>query len=160
MGSTLISFRLSDEALRILETRSLPGESINLTAQRILTDILGVTKEKSAFEEVLEKIKDSVIDDIKSSSELRETVHESTAYVVSGVNAKLKEFEDKLKKIEQINQRLNNVEKVIIIVEEAYGIKRPINDDIKKGRKPRAKKLEGSQLSLVGENNLDQPNQE
>lgn len=44
MASRLIQFRLSDEELQALQASSVEGESLNLTAQRLLKQLLGTTK--------------------------------------------------------------------------------------------------------------------
>jgi hypothetical protein len=45
MASQVISFRLGEEALAKLEEKSKEGESPSQTAQRLLNDLLGTTKE-------------------------------------------------------------------------------------------------------------------
>jgi hypothetical protein len=42
MASDLIQFRLSGKALEVLQSRQKEGESLNLTAQRVMKEILGV----------------------------------------------------------------------------------------------------------------------
>ncbi len=41
MASDLIQFRLSGKALEALQSRQKEGESLNLTAQRVMREILG-----------------------------------------------------------------------------------------------------------------------
>lgn len=48
MASKLIQFRLSGDALEALEAQAKEGDSINLVAQRILTESLGVNSSVSA----------------------------------------------------------------------------------------------------------------
>jgi hypothetical protein len=45
MVSQVISFRVSDDAIAHLKERSKPGESASQTAQRLLNEVLGTTKE-------------------------------------------------------------------------------------------------------------------
>jgi len=42
MASDLIQFRLSGKALEALQSRQKEGESLNLAAQRVMKEILGV----------------------------------------------------------------------------------------------------------------------
>jgi hypothetical protein len=42
MASDLIQFRLSGKALEALQSRQKEGESLNLTAQRVMKEFLGV----------------------------------------------------------------------------------------------------------------------
>jgi predicted transcriptional regulator len=42
MASDLIQFRLSGKALEVLQSKQKEGESLNLTAQRVMKEILGV----------------------------------------------------------------------------------------------------------------------
>ncbi len=42
MASDLIQFRLSGKALEALQSRQKEGESLNLTAQRVMKEVLGV----------------------------------------------------------------------------------------------------------------------
>jgi hypothetical protein len=42
MASDLIQFRLSGKALEALQARQKEGESLNLAAQRVMKEILGV----------------------------------------------------------------------------------------------------------------------
>jgi hypothetical protein len=42
MASDLIQFRLSGKALEVLQSRQKEGESLNLTAQRVMKEFLGV----------------------------------------------------------------------------------------------------------------------
>jgi hypothetical protein len=42
MASDLIQFRLSGKALEALQSRQKEGESLNLTAQRVMKEMLGV----------------------------------------------------------------------------------------------------------------------
>lgn len=44
MGARVISFRVDDEVQAELEKRRLPDESVMLTAQRVLSEALGVVK--------------------------------------------------------------------------------------------------------------------
>lgn len=45
MVSPVISFRVGDDAIAQLRERAKPGESASQTAQRLLNEILGTTKE-------------------------------------------------------------------------------------------------------------------
>jgi hypothetical protein len=44
MAARVISFRVDDEVMAELEKRNLPNESVMLTAQRILSEALGIIK--------------------------------------------------------------------------------------------------------------------
>lgn len=87
MASKLISFRLSDEAVEALQAQVEGGESLNLAAQRLLTEVLGTSTkaltsvDKRTLEQTIEAI-----------------VEERTANTVNSVNKELIERLETLEK--------------------------------------------------------------
>ena len=90
MASKLYSFRLPDEISEALLSKALPGESPNLTAQRVLTEALGFKPESSTpvDRRSLEDLIESIVD-------------ERISYVVNSVNTKLTVYEEKLEALEK-----------------------------------------------------------
>lgn len=87
MASELISFRLSEAKIAALQARQQSGESLNLTAQRVLSEALGMSTEpltgvdRQALEQLVEAV-----------------VKEHTAQAVNSVNRKLTERLEALEK--------------------------------------------------------------
>ena len=63
MGSRVISFRLDDDKLALLQQQRVRGESDNQTAMRLLMDVLGVEVKQSSRHAV--DIVDSIRTEIK-----------------------------------------------------------------------------------------------
>lgn len=87
MASELISFRLSESRVQALQARRQSGESLNLTAQRVLSEALGLSTEPltGVDKQTLEQLVEAV-------------VKEHTAQVVNSVNKELIERLEALEK--------------------------------------------------------------
>lgn len=91
MAGKLISFRLSEADVEALQAQGLPEESLNLTAQRVLREALGVS--------TVDKTVDRAVNSIDLDSRIGAIVESKTAFLVTGLNQKLKELEEKLEKL-------------------------------------------------------------
>lgn len=91
MAGKLISFRLSEADVEALHAQGLPEESLNLTAQRVLREALGVSP--------VDKTVDRTVNRIDLDSRIGAIVESKTANIVTGLNQKLKELEEKLEKL-------------------------------------------------------------
>lgn len=87
MASELISFRLSESRVQALQARRQSGESLNLTAQRVLSEALGLSTDAltGVDREILEQLVEAV-------------VKEHTAHAVNSVNKELTERLEALEK--------------------------------------------------------------
>lgn len=88
MASQLISFRLSDVEIEALQAHSELDESLNLTAQRLLRNALGLSTSV-----------DNSVNSLSLDERIESIVEEKMAHIVSGLNGKLSEFEDQLGKL-------------------------------------------------------------
>lgn len=100
MASRLISFRLSDEAIEALSAFTLPNESINLVAQRVLLDALGLSTVDNSVDKSI-SIVDSLVDRVVDSELFSDRLQEKLEFVVNGLNGKLQEYEQKLESLEE-----------------------------------------------------------
>lgn len=98
MPAELISFRLPDEAIEALRVQRKPGESLNLTAQRVVLAALGFTDVNQA---VNRNGFDSVVDSIVNSERFSELLEEKLASVVNSVNGLLTEHGKRLENLEK-----------------------------------------------------------
>lgn len=83
MVSKPFSFRLSDEAVEILESRKLEGETLNQAAQRVLLQALNVNTIVNA--------------DMSTTVDIQELVKQEVAASLSQVRSQLEELRGKLK---------------------------------------------------------------
>ena len=90
MASELISFRLGEAEIEALRALQAPAESINLTAQRILKEALGVSTATSTGvdRETLEPIVKSIVEEL-------------TYHVVNSVNEQLTAQSERLEALEK-----------------------------------------------------------
>ena len=90
MASELISFRLGEAEIEALRALQAPAESINLTAQRILKEALGVSTATSTGvdRETLEPIVKSIMEEL-------------TAHAVNTVNRQLTIQAERLEALEK-----------------------------------------------------------
>ena len=90
MASELISFRLGEAEIEALMALQAPAESINLTAQRILKEALGVSTATSTGvdRETLEPIVKSIVEEL-------------TYHVVNSVNEQLTAQSERLEALEK-----------------------------------------------------------
>lgn len=101
MASKLVSFRLSDEAIEALTAYALPDESINLTAQRVLLDALGLSTADNSVDKQVSSIVDSFVDRVVNSEMFSDRVQEKLNFVVSSLNGKIQQYEQKLEAMEK-----------------------------------------------------------
>lgn len=87
MASQLISFRLTEPEIEALQDYSDGDESLNLTAQRLLRNALGLSTDVDSVNSM------SLDDRIESIIEKKMT------HVVNALNTKLLDFEDQLGKL-------------------------------------------------------------
>ena len=90
MASELISFRLGEAEIEALRALQAPAESINLTAQRILKEALGVSTATSTGvdRETLEPIVKSIMEEL-------------TARAVNSVNEQLTAQAERIEALEK-----------------------------------------------------------
>ena len=90
MASELISFRLGEAEIEALRALQAPAESINLTAQRILKEALGVSTNTltGVDRETLEPIVKSIVEEL-------------TYHVVNSVNEQLTAQSERLEALEK-----------------------------------------------------------
>lgn len=90
MVSKQFSFRLPDEVVEALERLQLEGESLNQTAQRILTKSVGLSTEPlstlSTTVDIGEIVRQEVENAIANSERLQEMIAANTAYLAAGIN--------------------------------------------------------------------------
>ena len=73
MASELISFRLSESRVQALQARRQSGESLNLTAQRILSEVLGLSTDtltgvdRQTLEQMIEAIVEKRLTTVNNS---------------------------------------------------------------------------------------------
>ncbi|MCL6755138.1 hypothetical protein KBT16_30860 [Nostoc sp. CCCryo 231-06] len=107
MVSKQFSFRLSDEVVEWLEGLQLEGESLNQTAQRILTKSAGLSTDSlstlSTSVDIQELVRQEVENAIANSERLQEMIAANTAYLATSINevnqqvdARLEELRGKL----------------------------------------------------------------
>lgn len=101
MASKLVSFRLSDEAIEALTAYALPDESINLTAQRVLLDALGLSTADNSVDKQVSSVVNSFVDRVVNSEMFSDRVQEKLDFVVSSLNGKIQEYEQKLEALEK-----------------------------------------------------------
>lgn len=65
MASELISFRLSESRVQALQARRQSGESLNLTAQRVLSEVLGLSTDTSTGvdRQTLEQMIEAIVEE-------------------------------------------------------------------------------------------------
>jgi len=102
MVSKQFSFRLSDEVVEWLEGLQLEGESLNQTAQRILTKSAGLSTVSTSVD-IQELVRQEVENAIANSERLQEMIAANTAYLATSINevnqqvdARLEELRGKL----------------------------------------------------------------
>lgn len=88
MASQLISFRLSEAEIEALQAQSLEGESVNLTAQRLLRNALGLSTSV-----------DSHVDRLSLDEQIESILDSKVTPIISDLNLRLFEFEEQLKKL-------------------------------------------------------------
>lgn len=103
MVSKPFSFRLPDEAVEILESRKLEGETLNQAAQRVLLQALNVNAtmnaDVSTTVDIQELIKQEVSNAIINSELLQELVSAKTAYLSTCINDVKHEVDERLGKL-------------------------------------------------------------
>ncbi len=139
MASELISFRLSESRVQALQARRQSGESLNLTAQRVLSEALGLSTDTltDVDKQTLEQLVEAV-------------VKEHTTQAVNAVNNELTEklealekhlasvrsqLEDQATKAEQWYSKASELEQKVeqlqqsrpAVVEDARAVK-PLED--------------------------------
>ncbi len=87
MASQLISFRLTEPEIEALQDYLEGDESLNLTAQRLLRNALGLSTD-------VDSVNSMSLDD-----RIESIIEEKMTHVVNGLNAKLLDFEDQLGKL-------------------------------------------------------------
>ena len=90
MGSRVISFRLDDDKLALLQQHRVRGESDNQTAMRLLLGVLGVEKQSSIHAV-------DIVDSIRT--EIKEAIATSYADMMGNFNGLVSEIES-LKKLQ------------------------------------------------------------
>ncbi|MCC5625706.1 hypothetical protein [Nostoc sp. CHAB 5715] len=100
MVSKQFSFRLADEVVEALEGLQLEGESLNQTAQRILTKSVGLSTSTSTHlstpVDIKELVKQEVENAIANSEQLKEMIAANTAYLATGINEIKHEVDERL----------------------------------------------------------------
>ena len=91
MGSRVISFRLDDDKLALLQQHRVRGESDNQTAMRLLMDVLGIEGKQSSIQsvDIVAEIKESIAD-----GDIKDAIATSYKAVMGNFNGLLEELQD------------------------------------------------------------------
>ena len=103
MASRVISFRLDDDKLALLQHHRVRGESDNQTAMRLLLGVLGVEVKQSSRHAV--DIVDSIRNEIKESiadGNIKDAISNSYAAVMGNFNGLLSEVEALKKQLQEL----------------------------------------------------------
>ena len=103
MGSRVISFRLDDDKLALLQQHRVRGESDNQTAMRLLMDVLGVEVKQSSRHAV--DIVDNIRIEIKESiadGDIKEAIASSYAGIMGQFNGLLEELQDLKNQLQEL----------------------------------------------------------
>ena len=103
MGSRVISFRLDDDKLALLQQQRVRGESDNQTAMRLLMDVLGVEVKQSSRHAV--DIVDNIRIEIKESiadGDIKEAIASSYAGIMGQFNGLLEELQDLKNQLQEL----------------------------------------------------------
>ena len=95
MGSKVISFRLDDDKLALLQQHRVKGESESQAAMRLLLGVLGIEGKKPGIQSV--DIVDSIRTEIKESiadGDIKEAIANSYAAVMGQFNGLLEKIQD------------------------------------------------------------------
>ncbi len=107
MATKLISFRLTEDAIAALKLHKKTGESINLTAQRLLTDLLGVPAKVATSSATASALAvNNVVDNVVNSEYFREALADTLASVIASQNGKNAEIEQTVEKLGEAVQHL------------------------------------------------------
>ena len=111
MASKLISFRVLDEVVEALQAQALDDESLNLTAQRLLTELLGIPTVNKAVDSTTSVLTqssvnsqqsvDSLVNSVVNSSVFVSALEERRASLVTAENQRLAEVEERLEALEK-----------------------------------------------------------
>lgn len=99
MASEPISFRLTDSEAEALKALRRSGESLSLAAQRIVRQTLGVD---SAVSDIIDKSVDIAVDKILDSDRFGEGLDEKLASLISTINQKFIEQEERIEALEKL----------------------------------------------------------
>lgn len=103
MGSRVISFRLDDDKLALLQQHRVRGESDNQTAMRLLMDVLGIEGKQSSIQSV--DIVDNIRTEIKESiadGDIKEAIASSYAGIMGQFNGLLEELQDLKNQLQEL----------------------------------------------------------
>lgn len=98
MASELIQFRLSGAALEELRAKQQEGESLNLAAQRLMRDLLGIVDKPVDIDERIEAKLENAIAPLQNQiEELKGTnVDSSIQLVVESLTSRIEQLEQRL----------------------------------------------------------------
>ena len=98
MASELIQFRLSGAALEELRAKQQEGESLNLAAQRLMRDLLGIVDKPVDIDERIEAKLENAIAPLQNQiEELKGTnVDNSIQVVVESLTSRIEQLEQRL----------------------------------------------------------------
>lgn len=110
----LISFRLTDAAITMLDHLREKNESINLAAQRLLTERLGLPAKATDTDAAASVLAvNNIVDKIVNTEYFRGAVLDQMASVINGVNGKNAEIEQTVKQlgeaVQQLSARVNSL---------------------------------------------------
>ena len=91
MASQVISYRLSDKELEALEALSLPGESLSMTAQRLMKQLL----ENNSLSTEVSTVVDSEL--------IHGLVEEKMQFLINSLNDQLGRIQDEMTELKSNN---------------------------------------------------------
>ena len=98
MASELIQFRLSGAALEELQAKQQEGESLNLAAQRLMRDLLGIVDKPVDIDERIDAKLENAIAPLQNQiEELKGTnVYNSIQVVIESLTSRMEQLEQRL----------------------------------------------------------------